>query len=145
MSSKDLEKKAVEIEINKNLIKVVSVEGSVKSVSGFNKPIEIKISTGSIGEAPNSHITGYQKKLNIILDPNTSTEDIELLKFQGTSSVKGGDRIKAGLILDDYFKRRGIGTILYVGILKQDGSFGRIDYIDGYNPMQHEVIKLGLD
>jgi hypothetical protein len=134
MSLKSLEEKAVEIEIDKNLIKVVSIECSVESVSGYNKPIEINIMSDTI----------YQKKLHITLDPKTSTEDIGLLKFQGTSPVRGGDNIKAGLILDKYSEKYEGGNILYLGILKQDGSFGRIDYMDGYNPMHGDASKLGL-
>ena len=134
--SKNLEEKAVEIEINETLTKVVSVEGSVESVSGFNEPIILKID--------HTTIVGYQKKLHINLDPETSTECIGLLKFKGTSPVKGGDRIKAGLILEEYFKRYRIGNILYLEVLKQDGCLERRDFIDGYNPIHGDAKKLGL-
>jgi len=146
MSLKDLEKKAVEVEIDKNLIKVVSIECSVESVSGFNKPVKISPTTPHtiIGQPIRSYLTGYQKKLHITLDPKTSTENIGLLKFQGTSPVRGGDNIKAGLILDKYSETYEGGNILYLGILKQDGSLERVDFMDGYNPTHGDAKKLGL-
>jgi len=124
MSLKDLEKKAVEIIVRGDPHKIVQILGSVESVSGFNRP---------------------QEFLHIVLDPKTSTpEKIGLLKFQGTSPVRGGDRIKVGLILDEYFEKHGVGNILYLDVLKQNGSFGRRDFMDGYNPMQKDIEKLGL-
>ena len=146
MSLKNLEEKAVEIDINETLTKVVSVEGSVESVSGFNEPIKMSPTTPHtiIGQPIKSYIIGYQKKLHINLDPETSTECIGLLKFKGTSPVKGGDRIKAGLILEEYFKRYRIGNILYLEVLKQDGCLERRDFIDGYNPIHGDAKKLGL-
>jgi len=150
MSLKKLEEKAVEIFLNKTdeiPTKVVSVEGSVESVSGFNEPIKISPVTPltTIGQPIKSYITGYQKKLHIVLNPKTSTpEKIGLLNFQGTSPVRGGDRIKAGLILDEYFEKHGVGNILYLDILKQGGFFWRRDFVDGYNPMQNDIEKLGL-
>ena len=146
MNLKDLEEKAVEIEINKTLTKVVSVEGSVEFVEGFNEPVEISSITSSTitGKTISSYLTGYQKKLHIALDPESNPKEIELLKFKGTSPVREGDTIKAGLILDEYSKRYRIGNILYLGLLKKDGSFGRVDYADGYNPTQGDAKKLGL-
>jgi len=147
MDLKNLEEKAVEIEVEKGVLKkIVKIEGSVDRVSGFNEPIGISPTTPltTIGQPIKSYITGYQKKLQIVLDSKTSTHKISLLKFQGTSPVRDGDRIKAGLILDEYFERHQIGNILYLGMLKQDGSFGRIDYMDGYNPTHGDASKLGL-
>jgi hypothetical protein len=119
---KSLEEKAIEIEIGGKPTKVVSVEGLVESVSGYNKPIEISPTTAKtvIGKS------------------------ISSLKFKGTSPVRTMDIIRAGLILDKDFERVRIGDILYLGILKQDRSFGRIDYIDGYTPTQQDIERLGL-
>jgi len=146
MDLKNLEEKAIEIEINKDLTKVVPVEGSVEFVEGFNEPIKISSITSSTitGKTISSYLTGYQKELHIALDPESNPEEIKLLKFKGTSPVRGGDRIKVGLILDEYFERYKIANILYLGILKQDGSSERIDYMDGYNPTQGDAKKLGL-
>ncbi|MBA7598176.1 hypothetical protein ES703_05187 [subsurface metagenome] len=130
MSLKDLEEKAVEIRVRGDLHKIVQILGSVESVSGFNKD---------------------QKFLDINL--KTIKNYVGLLKFYGTSPVRGGDIIKAGLVLNVYYGKRwqrtyskkdGSGSLLYLGILKQDGSFGRIDFMDGYNPMHDDAIKLGL-
>ena len=144
MSLKDLEEKAVEIRIQGDLQKIVKIEGSVDRVNGFNEPIKIIPSPSIKQILGGSDTIGYQKKLQIVLDSKTSTHKISLLKFKGTSPVRDGDRIKAGLILDEYFERHRIGNILYLGMLKQDGSFGRIDYMDGYNPTHGDASKLRL-
>ena len=127
-----LEEKAVEIIVHGDLQKIVQILGSVKSVSGFNKDLESLYSN--------------QKVLYINLNPKTSTKKnyVGLLKFQGSSPVRGGDIIKAGLSLGSYSEESGGGYILYLGILKKDGSFGRIDYEDGYNPMHDDARRLGL-
>jgi len=147
MDLKNLEEKAVEIEIDKNLIKVVSVEGSVKSVSGFNKPIKISPITPStsFGKSIRSYLTGHQKRLQIALYPETSTpEKIGLLKFKGTSPVRKGDLIKAGLILGEDVEKYGTGDALYIDIFEKDGSLVRRDFMDGYNPTHGDAKKLGL-
>ena len=146
MSLKDLEEKAVEIEINKNLTKVVSVEGSVKSVSGFNKPIKISPVTPStsFGKPIPSYLTGHQKRLQIALDSKTSTYKIGLLKFKGTSPIRKGDHIKAGLILGEEIEKYSTGDALYIDIFEKDGSLVRRDFMDGYNPTHGDAKKLGL-
>ena len=122
MNLKDLEEKAVEIEVNEDLQKIVQIVGSVESVSGFNE-------------------RGF---LHINSDFKISPIGKIRLKFKGTSPVRGGDRIKAGLILSQYFEEEGEGDLLYLGILKQDGSFGRIDYADDYNVLPWAIKELGL-
>ena len=117
-----LEEKAVEIIVHGDLQKIVQISGSVESISGYNKE--------------------NQKFLHIKL--KTRNPYVGLLKFQGTSPVRGGDIIKAGLSLGSYSEESGSGYILYLGILKKDGSFGRIDYEDGYNPMHDDARRLGL-
>ncbi len=145
MSLKDLEKKAIKIRVHGDLQKIVQIWGSVEFVEGFNEPIKISSITSSTitGKTISSYLTGYQKKLHIALDPESNPEEIKLLNFKGTSPVRGGDKIKVGLILDEYFERYRIGNILYLGILKQEGSSERIDYMDGYNPTQGDAKKLG--
>jgi hypothetical protein len=125
MSLKDLEEKAVEIRLHGDIQKIVETKGSVIRVSGFNKE--------------------DQKRLHIVLDSRTSTpEKIELLKFYGESPVRGGDTISAGLILDQYSEKGGRGYILYLEILKQDGSLERIDFMYNYDPSLEDTKKLGL-
>jgi len=121
---KSLEEKAVEIEVQGDPQKIIKIQGSVESVSGFN---------------------AGQKFLHISLDSKTSTpEKIGLLKFYGESPVRRGDIIRAGLILEEDVKEYGTGRALYVEIMEKDGSLTRRDFMDGYNPMQHDVEKLGL-
>lgn len=127
--TKTLEEKAVEIIFKGDPHKIVQILGSVKSVSGFNKDLEFLYSN--------------QKVLYINL--KTIKNYVRLLKFYGTSPVRGGDIIKAGLILNAYSEKDGSGYLLYLGILKQDGSFGRIDYMDDYTPMHDDAKRLGLD
>ena len=146
MDLKNLEEKAVEIEVQGVVKKVVEIKGSIIYVNGFNKPIEISPTTTKtiIGKPIPSHITGYQKELNIVLNPMTSTNKTVLIKFKGTSPVREGDRIEAGLILDKDFKKYKVGEIIYLGILNQDGFPGRRDFIDGYNLTPNDAKKLGL-
>ena len=149
MSWKNLEEKAVEIEIQGVVKKVTEINGLVKNVSGYNKPIKIKDhSIGSITRYLDFQTTGYQKELLIFSDSKISTDEIISLNFsfRGTSPVRGGDRIKVGLILDKdieiIYRTR---NILYLGILNQNGSLGRIDYEEGYTPLVNDIKKLGLD
>jgi hypothetical protein len=143
---KSLEEKAVEVEVNGVPTKVVSIEGFVTFVKTFSEPITISPKSPLIpfGQPIKSYRVGYQKKLHISLDPEKSTENIGLLKFKGTSSVEGGDHVRASLILEEYIEKSGTGEVLYIEKIGSNGIATRRDYMDGYKPTRDDLEKLRL-
>ena len=131
-----LEQKAVEIKVGGEKKEISEIEGVVKDVYGFNELIKIKPKGHEIFAGPPPSY--YQRHLSISLDSETSTHHIPQIKFIGTSPVRGGDRIRAGLIVDSAFPKEAI----YVGILKEDDSYERIDFMNGYDPQQEDTEKL---
>ncbi len=145
MGSQTLEEKAVKVRIGKVMKDIVEVKGSVIWVEGFNEPFEIMLKPGTmIVDDHLPRVTGYQKKLHIALDSETSTYGIGLLKFMGTSPVRRGDNITAGLILGENVEKSGEGEALYVSMWGDDEFLIRRDYMDGYDPLHNEAKRLGL-
>jgi len=150
MNLTSLEEKAVEIKVEGIPKKVVEVRGVVGDVQGFNELIRMNLTPEQMLAGPPPL---YQKFLSISLEPETCI--INLLRFKGTSPVKGGDIIRAGLILGENVEKGCTGEALYVDILEEDrysgrrvleegGSLARRDFIDGYNPTHSDAEKLGL-
>ena len=136
---------AVKVCIGKVVKDIVEVKGSVIWVEGFNEPFEIMLNPGTMMVDDHlPRITGYQKELHIALDEEISTYGIGLLKFRGTSPVRRGDNITAGLILGENVEELGVGEALYVSIWGDDEFLIRRDYMDGYNPLHNEAKRLGL-
>jgi len=140
--TKTLEEKAVEIEVQGDIKKVVEIKGLVDCVKGSSEPIFIP---PRIAIRPRStYLTGYKRNLHITLDPKSSGYNIRSIKFEGTSSVKGGDMIKAGLILEENRESyEGLG-VLYIEILDND-FFVRRDLMDGCGLMHKDARKLGIN
>lgn len=132
-----LDKKTIPIWIEGKLRKIVEIGGVVSRVYGVNRPIKM---VSSVEQMLGGAEMGHQKHLNIHLFPETSTDDVSLINFKGTSPVIGGDCIKAGLIVNP----SPLEEVIYVGILREDGSYKRIDFMDGFEPLMVESRKLGL-
>ena len=144
MGSKNLEEKAVTIEINGESKKIVQIKGIVMLVTGISKPIKIRNpSIGSITDSLDFQTTGYQKELDIFLNNRDQRDNIINLKFKGESPIERGNLIKVGVILskDANYGRE---EVLYIGIFDATGNKGRIDFKEGYTPSKEDIKKLGL-
>lgn len=143
IGAKNLEEKAVEINVKGVQKSIVKVRGSVIFVTGISKPIKIKTSSGSITEGLDSYTTGYQKELDIFLNNRHQRDSIINLKFKGESPIERGNLIKVGVILseDANYER---GEVLYINIVDATGSKDRIDFKEGYIPSKEDIKKLGL-
>ena len=114
-----LEEKAVEINIKGKRKKVSAIEGMVQGV------------------------TGADNQLSIFLDPEKTTYGIRLIRFNGVSPVRRGDRIKAGLIVDQEFPKEAV----YIGLLKDashNSIYERIDCMRDYDSLHVDWKKMGL-
>ena len=116
MDKISLEARANNIEVStgngKKTLKVVNIEGHVRSA-------EIKADYS------------YKRCLHIYLDPETQKEGITQLNFDGTSPIRGGDKIRAGLILNETVKKNGgAAEAFYVEIINQNGHYLRRDFRD---------------
>ena len=126
----NLESRALNIEVSgregKETIKVVKIEGHVESVEG--------------------KIDHYAKKcLRIHLNRETQKDGIAELNFYGTSPVRGGDKIRVGLILNEnVIKYNAAGEALYMEIIDERGHYSRRDFGDEY-VMHVFNTELGLE
>ena len=109
----NLEDRALNIEVygrgGGEILQVTKIEGHVTSVRGMLDP------------------SNNKKYLRIHLDSDTQKDDVIELNFCGESPVKGGDKIRAGLIL-------GESSIdaLYLELLDERGHYLRRDFSDEY-------------
>ena len=116
MSKTNLEARSNEIVVlsgkARQKLKITNIEGQVIKVN---------------------NIRGDQHRnyLNVHLKPETQKEGI-MLYFYGTSPVRGGDKIRAGIILDEEFslERERIGDAFYIEIIDERSHYLRRDFRD---------------
>ena len=114
----DLEALASNIEVlgekGKEILRVAQIEGYVIKVEG---------------RKDNSN----KKYLHIHLNPKTQRDGIERLNFYGMSPIRGGDKIRAWLILDEkVIKYHAAGKTLFLEIIDERGKYLRRDFSDEY-------------
>ena len=128
MSLTSLEEKAVEVKIDGVQKKVVCINGIVSSVTGRCDTVR-----------------NYTRALSIGLNGWAKEQGVVLLEFRGTSPVRKGDIIRAGLVLGEDIEKRGSGEALYIEITDEHGHRARLDFRDGYNLTYNDSGKIGLN
>lgn len=130
----NLEDKAVGI--NPNLVYRIEVK------EGFLEIYGIK---GDVKSAESKADASGRKCLRIQLDSETQKEHIGRLNFYGASPVKGGNRVRAGLILtEEVIKHHDIGEAFYIEIIDERGHYIRRDFRDGCEGNSSNL-ELGLE
>ena len=73
----------------------------------------------------------HKNRLRIYLNPKTQVDEITQLNFYGTSPVRAGDKIGAGIILNEIVKGYGgAAEAFYVEIIDERGNYLRRDFRD---------------
>jgi hypothetical protein len=117
MAEISLEARSNKIEVvrphTRSLLKIVRIGGYVTKVEG--------------GRKDNTH----ESHMRIYLNPETQRDNITQLNFYGTSPVRSGDKIAAGIILDEEVRTGGkAGEAFYVEIIDQRGNYLRRDFMN---------------
>ena len=99
------------------------------STGNGKKTLEVVKIEGHVISAERKADYSYKRCLRIHLDPETQKDGITQLNFYGTSPVRGGDKIRAGIILDETVKEYGgAAEAFYVEITDQRGHHIRRDF-----------------
>ena len=106
MAEVSLEALAQEIEVEGKTLKIARIEGYVTRAEGGRKDFS------------------HRNHLRIYLNPETQKDKIIRLDFYGVSPVRTGDKVRAGIILEEKIEA------FYVEIIDERGHYLRRDFRD---------------